>query len=259
MKAKERCFGSNRWLDDVFASAPVRKVKGRTKWTHRHCTWVSFLNRLAYIESRNELVGLLALEYLQKQGRIKRFKEQPFTTPLDLWQKGLQAQAEMKASEYTPDFLAEDTIRTKYVIEVKSARFVSRSMEQTFEAWKSKFAEQGMKFLLWTDLDPLTVHLRRNLLQLRRTAVTHIEHDELDRLLHELRQNGPMPIWALYARNLDVDLISHAAWFGKVYFPLAEPLTERTLVGLEQTEDLAGLLLGAEPDMQSWWNSLEAA
>lgn len=252
-------FGSTQWLDLVFQSPPARKVKGRTKWTHRHATWVEHLNRLAYVESRNELIGLLALEYLQRQGTIKRFKEQPFTTSLDLWATADEADTPQGMREYTPDLMAEASNGDKYVIEVKSARYISRRMERNFELWKDKFSDHNLKYLVWTDHNPLAKSLRHNLLELRRAAVEFIEPDEVQHLVELLSKEGPLPLWALYARDLDRDLICHAAWYGKVFFPLHQVFGAETVVSLQRTTDLESLVFGIEPDIEAWWNSLEAA
>jgi hypothetical protein len=252
-------FATEPWFEQVFPGPPARKVKGRTKWTHRHAPWVEYLNRFAYVESRNELIGLLALEYLQRQGLLRRFKEQPFTTPRELWVAGMEPLSRRGQPEYTPDFLTESPTGNKYVIEVKSARYISRQMEHGFELWKAKFGEYGLKYLVWTDRDALALPLRQNLIRLRRVAVEYFEQDELSRLISVLQSNGPMPIWALYKQDLDLNLIDHAAWHGKVFFPLRETIADRTLVSLNRTEDLVGNLLGIEPDMYAWWNALEAA
>lgn len=259
MNAITTPFGSHLWLNHVFESGPVREIKGRTKWTHRHATWVEPLNRLAYVESRNELIGLLALEHLQRQGAIRRFKEQPFTTPLGLWSSDIELDMPKGMRKYTPDLVAETQKGDLYVIEVKSARYITRQLERAFEVWKDRFLEYDLKYLVWTDHSPLATPLRQNLLELRRAAVQHIEPDETHQLIDLLTNKGPLPIWALYGYDLDRELISHAAWQGKVFFPLHEPFTRQTIVSLNRTTDLENALFGAEPDMESWWNALEAA
>lgn len=201
-------FASKAWLEHVFATPPVRKIKGRSKWTHRHALWLFHLNRLGYVESRNELFGALALEYLAKTGVIRRYKEQPFTTSDEFGKSTTETQETCNASQhYTPDFFAESPTGEKFVIEVKSARFISRSDEEDFERWKQVFGEFGFKYLLWTDKTPLCPPLRQNLLRMRRAAVDHFESDEVDRFMDLLKTKGPLPLWALYNFNCDIDLI----------------------------------------------------
>jgi hypothetical protein len=228
-------------------------------YTHRHSPWLFCRNRLGYVESRNELIGVLALEYLEMRGQLSFYKEQPFTTPKELWEERIANLTDRKSHEYTPDFYARSTSGELFVIEVKSARFVSREMEASFERWKEIFAEYGLKYLVWTDRSPLICHLRHNLLRLRRAAVQYYEKDEVSRLVQILQENGPLPVWALYNRDIDLDLIANATWLGKTHFPLQSLLNGNTQIGLESTDDLAQHLLGIEPDMYRWWNSLEVA
>jgi hypothetical protein len=252
-------FGSPDWQAHVENSPPVRTIKSRTMHTHRHGPWLICRNRLGYVESRNELVGLLALEYLEMRGLLSFHKEQPFTTPIALWEEGIANLTDRKSHQYTPDFYARSPDGDRFVIEVKSARFVSRELEACCERWKEIFAEYGLKYLLWTDRTPLVGHLRHNLLRLRRAAVQRFEQDEISRLVQILQEKGPLPVWALYNLDIDLDLIAYATWLGKAHFPLQGILSGNTQISLETADDLAQHLLGIEPDMYRWWNSLEVA
>lgn len=252
-------FGSAEWVTYVEDSPPVRKIKSRTTHTHRHAPWLICRNRLGYVESRNELIGVLALEYLEKRGLLSFAKEQPFTTPKELWEEGVANLTDRKKHEYTPDFYARSPDSERFVIEVKSARFISREMEASIERWKEIFAEYGLKYLLWTDRTPLVGHLRQNLLRLRRAAVQYYEKDEVSRLVQILDEKGPLPVWALYNLDIDLDLIAYATWLGKAHFPVQRVLSGNTEISLEAADDLAQDLLGIEPDMYRWWNSLEVA
>lgn len=252
-------LGTPEWQADVESSPPVRKIKSRTTHTHRHAPWLINRNRLAYVESRNELIGVLALEYLEMRGLLSFYKEQPFTTPPELWEIAIANLTDRKSHEYTPDFYARSPQGDKFVIEVKSARFVSREMEASLERWKEIFAEYGLKYLLWTDRTPLVGCLRQNLLRLRRAAVQYFEEDEVSRLVDILDTKGPRPVWALYNQDIDLDLIAYATWLGKTHFPLENALCGTTEISIEPSSTLAQHLLGIQPDMHRWWNNLEAA
>lgn len=244
----KQTFGSRPWLDHVFTAEPARKVKGRTRWTHRHATWVGALRRLAYVESRTELIGLLALEYLHRIGQVRRFKEQPFTTTKDEF-----------GCEYTPDFCAEHANGSVYVIEVKAARFITRQVEDELEQRQAQFADQGLQYLLWTDMSPLNTALRHNLLRLRRASTEDIRSSDLDSLVDTLQHSAALPVSTLYQRNFDLDLIACAAWQGRVFYPMHEALDARTRVTVCPSPALAETLFAASPDTESWWNSLEDA
>jgi len=133
MPEKSLPFGSDEWVSHVKDTPPVRKIKSRTQRTHRHAPWLYQKNRLGYVESRNELVGILALEYLQARGEISFYKEQPFRTPVELWESGIASLTDRGSREYTPDFYAERLAGQRYVIEVKSQRFISRERESVRE------------------------------------------------------------------------------------------------------------------------------
>lgn len=251
--------GSSAWVDDVFSLPPARNIRGRSKNTHRHVTFVEHLNCLTFVESRNELIGLLALEYLHKIGSVRRFKSQAFEAVANEWQIGGNTDLKIDGTKYTPDFIAQDVVGKTHVIEIKSARFITRAIEEKLEAWKSIFLAHDLNFSLWTDQNVLDASLRNNLLRMRRAAVDPIAPHEITSLVEILRDNGPMPVWALYSRDLDVDLIAHAAWKGKVFFPMQIPLSAQTMISLKKTEDLSSVLFGRVPDMNAWWNALEAA
>lgn len=241
-------FGSPEWAKQMFSDPPARIVKGRTKWTHRHAPWVDQLGRLAYVESRNELIGLLALQYLSNIKAIRLFKEQPFETS-----------EQQVGQEYTPDLAAQSLDRRLFVQEIKTYRFISREMERKHETLKERFAEYGMTFLVWTDHDPLTRPLRHNLLRLRRASAEFIEPDETACLISTLQEKGPMPLWALYNLGLDIDVIANAAWWGKVFLPLRADIGAASQISIHSQEDLASVLFGTEPDIHKFWNSLEDA
>jgi len=241
-------FGSPEWVNQMFNDPPARVVKGRKKWTHRHAPWVDHLGRLAFVESRNELIGLLALQYLCNINAVRRYKEQAFKTD-----EGVFGQ------EYTPDFSFETINRQIFVVEVKTARFVTRIMEVAFENLKARFSDFNFNFLVWTDQAPLIHPLRHNLLLLRRAAAEFIEPDETARLVDMLCQKGPMPLWALSNHGLDITLVAHAAWNGQVHMPLLSAIEGSTTISLHPTMDLETILLGTQPNIHAWWDSLEGA
>lgn len=252
-------FGSTEWLSHVENTPPVRKIKSRRTHTHRHAPWLICRNRLGYVESRNELVAVIALEFLEMRGLLSTYKEQPFSIPAELWEEEVAGLTDKNSRQYTPDFYARTPNGERFVIEVKSQRFVTREMEAGAERWKTILKSYGLKYLFWTDRLPLIGPLRENLLRLRRAAVQYYEDNEVCRLVSILQELGPLPVWALYDKDIDLDLIAYTVWLGKAYFPLQSTLSGETLIDLETADDLAAHLLGIEPDLNRWWNSLEAA
>lgn len=239
-------FGSKPWLDAMYVGPAARKTKGRSRWTHRHAPWVRFLNRRAYVESRIELITILLLEYLYKIGKIIRFKEQAFSTDIEQF-----------GQKYTPDFCLEDLAGQQYLIENKVKRYLTREIEKDLEDLNEKLSAYDMRLLLWTDQDPLTHPLRHNLLRLFKASNEFIRPDEVEQLVSTLRNNGPLSIAELYQSGSDIDLIAYAAWSGKVFVPLLQPLNGQSQVSLSATEDLSYILFNTEPDVHAWWNALE--
>jgi len=58
---------------------------------------------------------------------------------------------------------------------------------------------------------------------------------------------------------IDLDLIAYATWLGRAHFPLQGLLSGHTEISLEADDSVAQYLLGLEPDLYRWWNSLEMA
>ncbi|MDB5800578.1 MAG: hypothetical protein JWL63_1517 [Rhodocyclales bacterium] len=242
-------IGSDAWKTLVFKEPPARQIKGKRKWTHRHLIGCEPLGGLVWVESRNEYANLIALEYLWRRGRIKRFKPQPFTTSKDDFGR-----------EYTPDFMAIDDQECCYVIESKTARFVAREDEVEFERLTGRFAEFGMGFQVWTDRTPLIHPLRHNLQNMRRASAEWIAAEETTRLRDILGASESCSLRSLFDQDVDITAVFKACWDGYAYLPLTQVLGEQTLVSAKPMEDLLAHLFGVQPSLASFWdNLLEAA
>ena len=240
-------FGSRDWAEHVFTTPPARIVKGRTRWTHRHLCWSGVLQRGAYVESRNELIGLLALEYLHNLGMVRRFKEQPFTTPSELFQ-----------AQYTPDFLFESSSGRLYLSEVKSKRFLTRDIERKLSNFKSEFIRYGLQFLLWTDKTPLNKTIAHNLIRLKMSTYEYFSTERIAELVDTLTLQ-PLTVQELLYKSFDIDLVCSAAWDGKVFIPLHKPISTLTTVTLSPVEDFESYLINCDPDPDAWWHDLDDA
>ena len=138
-------MGSPQWLDLVFSTPPVRGLKGHSKHTQYHQAYLSHTQQLVGCQGRNELNGLLMIEYLMTLGHITRVKPQPFTTRL----------AEF-GCRITPDFLMLGKQESQiYAIEVKSQRFLTRLKHRQLELNRERFHKFGITYLAWTDASPL--------------------------------------------------------------------------------------------------------
>jgi hypothetical protein len=235
-------------LEGVWSSPPVDKIKGRTKWTQAHQPWSETLGRLAPVQGRGEYIGLLALEYLKRTGHVERFKEHAFATTVDDlgW-------------EVRPDHFALGGNKALYVIEVKTARFVTAEIQMKLDANRTAFRKFGMKYLVWTDRHPLTRPVRHNLINMRRAATEDVTDGEIGGLVELTRSEGEIPLGAVVDRGFDINCVFSAWWQGKVFLPLTRDVTASTLVSDRPVENYPAIFLDEKPIVDDWWETLVAA
>lgn len=233
------------WAIEAFSLPPARDVKGRTRWTHRHATWVPHLNRIAFTESRNEFISLLSLEFLLNRNLIRRFKEQPFTLP-----------KEELGFEYTPDFCLEDTEGNLYVIEVKTQRFLTRDIENRLADVRSCLASHGINFRIWTDKTPLVKTLRHNLLCLKKFSLESFRTDERDLLNGQINQIGSVAIGELLKMGVDLGLIYASIYKGSAHSDIQNKFTLDSRISSTNIQPIDRVLLGSCASNDSWWDSL---
>lgn len=241
-------LGSPEWAEFVYSTPPVDTIKGRTRWTQAHQPWSDVLERFAPVQGRPEYIGYLALEYLWRLGLIARFKEHAFqTTKADLgW-------------ETRPDFLASDGVPGHFVIEVKTARFVTGAVELELKANREAFARFGLTYIVWTDHRPLTKHLRHNLIQMRRCDSEDVSDEERDDLREFVKSEGQLPLSTVLGRDYDLTTVFSAWWRGLIFLPLAASLTGTTPVSVSPLEDLRRLFFAERMLADDWWDNLPTA
>ncbi len=236
-------INDDAWIESIFSNGPVYVLKTRTRRTHRFGIYVQQMARWVYVEG-TEINGLYALLYLQNLGYVYRFKEQPFTL-----------KEEAVGGQYTPDFLVETEDGT-FVVECKSARFVTYEVEKTLEIRDQFLRRYNLSVLLWTDLQPLTLSLRTNLRRMFRLASEPVSEDETSRLQDTLEQQRVMTLRQVLDCGCDLDAMLKLAWFGKAHLDLMGDINDKSEFTVAPTHDLAGLLFGSRPDTSAWWNSL---
>ena len=146
-------MGSAEWVAQVFSTPPVRSLKGPSRATQYHEFWSQNMSRLIGTQGRNEAAAALVLDYLTTLGHLVRFKEQPFRTRVD--ECGVQI---------VPDFMAIDASGKIFVIEVKSARYITAEIQATLQRNAEVFRNFGMTYLYWKDNTDVDTVLKQNLL-----------------------------------------------------------------------------------------------
>jgi hypothetical protein len=136
---------SDAWRREVFESPPRRDVDRTSKSTTRIPIHMPSLNRYAYAEGGNEGTALLLLKYLQRQGVVKRFKEQPFS----LEEIG-------GPKDRVPDILVElSADLSMHVIQCKSKRYLGDEVQARFDLEREFLEPRHFKYHIWTDRDAL--------------------------------------------------------------------------------------------------------
>ncbi|STR44776.1 hypothetical protein [Iodobacter fluviatilis] len=237
-------MGTPAWLAVVFKTPPVRANKGQSKHTQYHQKIVPAMNRMMGAQGRTEACALLALEYSQKLGLIRQFKEQPFKT--------LEAEF---GSEIYPDFLAVRPSGQILVIEIKTERFLTHSKQQTLEHNRERFEAFRMEYLVWTDKKPLNHPVRHHLINMNRFAGEDIPQELIQRLESHVTKHKALNLTALFEAGFTLDVIYSAAWAGKVFFPIVEAFSANTKITPWRQDHLEELFFGSENSSTGWWKS----
>lgn len=197
------------------------------------------------LQGRLECVAWFLLEYLHTAGVVVRAKEHPFATS-----------AEDLGWEVRPDLLAQTTKGDLAVIEVKTARFINRVVDQQLRDNADAFRRFGVRYLVWSDASPLGHALRHNILQMRRSAAENIEADEIDRLAELVRARVELRIEDALAEGIDFGCVLAAAWRGKIHLPLKSPVCGRSNLKASPHECLERLFGTTLASSDDWWRGL---
>lgn len=238
-------LGTPAWLEHVWSSPQVDKIKGRSSWTQAHQPWSAALGGFAAVQGRGEYCSLLALEYLHTLRLVQRFKAHAFKTSKDDlgW-------------EIRPDFFLQDHHQNLTVVEVKTARFTTPAKQLELEANRRGLAKFGLRYLVWSDQHPLTTPVRHNLINMRRSASEDISPEEIDRLVDCLSREGDLSLDDVMDRRIDFDCICAAWWHGRVFLALTREPEASSTVALRPLENLEAVFLGEKPILDAWWEGL---
>jgi hypothetical protein len=237
------------WVNEVFSSPPRRDVDGRSRPTQRFVV-PTFLADApnVFAEGGNELTAVLMLLHLQRCGFVRRFKVQPF----ELSEIGGPKRA-------VPDLFVELASGQVHVVEVKSARYLTRAVEQTLEERREALESAGLDLVLWTDQTALhrpTWHSTRHLAR----GLALPASDDVEIEIRRLLANGPLNFGEL-ERSLRCgwDRLTAAAARCQFHLSLLETIDEHALVTREFSKQQYANLFAQGDAVSDWWTSLRAA
>lgn len=241
-------IGSVEWIEHVFSAPPVDRIKGRSKWTQTHDAWSPSLQRFAPVQGRPEFVGFLLLEYLRARGLLGRIKEHAFATT-----------EEEFGWEIRPDLFAEVVNSRPMVIEVKTARFVTAAVELELNANRKAFDRFGLDYIVWTDRQPLSYHVRHNLINMNRSSGENIALNELMRVRDVVAEAKDCRLDDLVDQGFDLDAVFAAAWKGLIYFPIAKAVIGATPLSVQPLDNFRAMFLRLPSTEDTWWGRLQSA
>lgn len=243
-------MGSAAWADQVFTSPPVVNLRGHSKRTQCHLFASSVFNAIITVQGRNELWSALALEHLVRVGIFRRAKPQPFKT--DANEFGLAIR---------PDFLAEAVQKsesTYYVVETKSARFLTRKKTMELEDIRERFAKFNMRYVVWTDAFPLSRPTRQHLLLMRQAETMHFSTDTMKKISQWVSESPDTTLRSFYSNGFDLADLYCAAVRALIHFRINAPLTPASVLTAKVQGELWQIFTGSSNNLEGWWDSLPA-
>lgn len=243
-------MGSAAWADQVFSSPPVVKLKGHSKRTQSHLFASSVFNEIITVQGRNELWTAFALEHLVRAGVLRRAKPQPFQTDENEFGMAIR-----------PDFLAEAVQKseaTYYVIETKSARFLTRKKQVELDFIRKRFGDFNIRYLVWTDAFPLNVATRHHLLSMRQAEAFPISSDTLRDISDWVTNSQDKTLQSFYSAGYNLTDLYAAATRAMIHFRLNASFTPDTLLEARTPRELSQTFLGTSNGLEDWWDSLPA-
>lgn len=238
-------MGTQKWANYVFSTPPARIFKG-PEYTQHHRLSSDIVGNRFGVQGGREVSTALAVEFLAHIGLLTRVKAQPFFT--DPEQFGV---------EICPDFAVEVPGTDQLiVIETKSSRWLTRDVHAQLDRHRERFAEFGIKYLVWTDKRPLSHSVRHFLLDMRASANRDVTRQETEQLVAWAKDTSQPTLAGLYEAGFDSDCLFASAWRGRVFFPLTKPLGPSSPIRLRPCEDFNAIFLGCENRVDGWWHEL---
>ena len=217
---KTMTLGSNAWVEAVYQSGPARETEGRSRPTHRYFGAADTDIDDVVMEGRNEYIAYLLLCVLRNSGIVSRFKGQPFR--LDEECHGVYAY---------PDFMFDLVDGRRFVLEVKSNRFIDEKEKVQLEAVNAAFTDTSINYLLWTDKWPLHRPVIHAMNHLRRAHRQSYPDDHLQSIRQAV-QRGPRTMRELRTETpkFHFDEVLAAAYRGRVFLNIFQKIDDYTKV-----------------------------
>jgi len=218
-----RRMGSRSWVTEVFNSPPAREVKGRSRPTQRYVARDD-AGQISYAEGGNTAVARLILTTMQNAGIVESLKLEPFR--LNLAEHGVEA---------VPDLMFKMNDGRVFVVETKSARYLTQEKLDGCEAVEKVINAAGMKYLFWTDRWPLTSDCWRLMRQTRRYGMSNIDGSLMSHAIDVLRKKSKT-LGELRADGIFSDVVRALVWSGQLHMNLFAEPSDTTVVSVDPAD-----------------------
>lgn len=238
-----------KWRDATFDMPPARQVAGRSRPTQRSRIQDS-TGREHICEGGNELTAAVLLNHLCRLGLVRRYKFQPFN---------LQ---DFGGESGYPDLLVELRTSELFVVEVKSAKFLTAEYLDKYRARERELLALGIPTVLWTDkkaaqaIGALTHSARNNLLDLDRCSRIVAADKVLARLRDGVSRSRVRLTQLLTDTGATWEELMYAWAHNYVRAPIEETLHETTIFTEAASPGSYRSYFDARSGSAVWWDRL---
>jgi len=184
------------------------------------------------------------LETMKNAGVVTRFKLEPF--------KMTRATHGVDA---TPDILFQTLTGGTFVVEVKSARFLTAEKIKKCQEVEAALAGSGMSYLLWTDRSPTPPALWRLVREMRRLGFSAVPSESIKNVIDTIREQ-PRSVAELRQLGIYRDAILCSAWHGAAHFNLHTEFCDKTMVSKDVSERQFSRHLKCSIKNHVWWDNM---
>lgn len=247
--AKSTLAEDTKWRDAIFDEPPARRVAGRSRPTQRSRV-LDTAGGEHICEGGNELTAALLLNHFCRLGVVRRFKFQPFNL------------ADFGGEAGYPDVLVELGTLKLFVVEIKSAKFLSEEYLDKYRARERELVALGLPVVLWTDrkaqhaIAALTQGARNNLLDIERCSNLYPREEILKTICEHVQRKKVRLAQLLAQTGATWEELMFAWAHNHIRGPVEETLHETTLFTEAASPVDYHSYFEPRAGAQSWWRCL---
>lgn len=231
------------WRRDIFESPPRRDIDKTSKSTTRFPIFIPTLNRYAIAEGGNQATAIFLLKFLQRNGYVTRFKEEPFA----LEELGGPAK---RVPDLLVELSADDSL---HVVECKAKRFLTAEVLARFDIARLLLEPLEFCFHIWTDRDHLANPVSETVRMIDR-GFTYPAPTEIFKQIQTRASTATSlrPLINEFGWDDTLAALAHGAFF----INALEKIHEDTRITHHFSASDYDRLFARRPVPRSWWDTL---